>query len=297
MIEQSGSDYASSKYLKMLAVSGAKEGKTSFLTASILGALPWQKFGGLVSKPENLHVVTFDANALGGVRDFITKSCGKPESYLAMRVYNLQDDVRALHAGGSEWDFTLFNTMQTVADKIRATVQRTGGVHAVLVSSLTGLARGIQRGIAGPPSEKKKGSGMDASKWQSLDGQLSELQNIFQSDTHHMFWEAHIDKPPDFMKKDGDEAPKETIQVTGKAGRWWAFNTEQVVRLRREHGNRVGAIDKVHMDTRPSADFLSGGRSFTEKLNAKEYDLTELALKLGLLAGRFGFVKKEAAAK
>lgn len=288
MIEQTGATYTSSEYFKMLIAANAKDGKTSFLVGSILGALPWQKNGGLVTKPEHLHIITFDANAFGGVKDFITKSCGKPPSYTeAIKVYNMQEDVAKLYANDVDWDLSLFNTLMNVYDIIQQRVAK-GGTHAIVISSVTGLAKAIQRGIAGPPSERKKGSGMDASKWQSLDGQLSEIQNTFQRDTAHVFWEAHVDKTPEFGQgKDGNDGPKETIQIAGKAGRWWAFNTEQALRLRREPLNRMGAVDKVYMDTRPSADFLSGGRNFTERLEPKEYCLVSMASKLGLKVGGF----------
>lgn len=297
MKEQTGLTYEASQHLKMLAVSGAKEGKTSFLISSILGALPWQKYGGIVTKPDHLHVLTFDASAMGGVGSFITKSCGKPEDYLGMRVYNFEQDTRSAYAEGSDWDYSLFNSIVATVTKVASHISK-GGVHAVMASSITGMAQAMQRGIAGSPAEDKKGSGMDASKWQALYGQLAQIQNSIQALQAHVFWEAHVDRTPDFMGGKGGEGPKETIQVAGKAGRWWPFNTEQVVRLRREHGSKVGLIDKVHMDTRPSAEFLNGGRNFTERLNQKEYDLTEVALKLGLKVGRFGAPqKKEEAAK
>lgn len=292
MIEQTGSTYSASEHLKMLVASVAKDGKTSFLAASALGALPWQRFGGLVSAPANLHIMTFDARALGGLPGFIVKSCGRSEEYTAMSVYNFEKDIRDIHSNDSEWDFALFNQVIATVDRIKAKIAK-GGVHAVMVSSVTGLAKGIQRGIAGQPTAAKKGSGMDASKWQSLDSQLSQIQNAVQGLDAHVFWEAHVDKAPEFMKNQNAEAPKESLMITGKAGRWWSFNTEQVVRMRREYGNKVGTVDKVYMETRPSADFLSGGREFNEKLNPKEYDMTEVALKLGLKVGRFGAPKKE----
>jgi hypothetical protein len=291
MIEQTGLTYAASEYLKMLVASVAKDGKTSFLVAGALGALPWQQYGGLVSEPKNLHVLTFDATALGGIRPLLTKSCGKGEEYCGLSVYNFERDIREIHSNKGEWDYALFNGIIATIDRIKQKIAK-GGVHAVVVSSVTGVAKGIQRGIAGEPSAAKKGSGMDASKWQTLESELTQIQNAVQALDAHVFWEAHVDRAPEFGQSKSLEAPRETLMIKGGAGRWWAFNTEQVVRMRREYGNKVGSLDKVHMETRPSADFLSSGRGFNEKLNPKEYDMTEVALKLGLKVGRFGAPKK-----
>ena len=105
-----------------------------------------------------------------------------------------------------------------------------------------------------------------------------------QSDTHHTFWEGHITK----TSGKEDEA-KETISISGKVGLNFGFNVEQVVRLRREMAKYPNTtVDKVFMDTRPSLDFVSGGRGFNEALGAKEYDLVEVAEKLGKKVGGFG---------
>lgn len=291
MQEMTGDTYKSGDYAKVLAASDAKVGKTTFLAAQSLGAFPNQKYGGVVDKPNHLHILTFDANALGGLKNFITKSCGRDASYLGYRVYNHQDEFRRVSMSTSDWNYELYNAVQNTLQLVSKRAQKEGGVHVLLFSSLTGLSEGILRALAGPPNEDKKGSGMDPSKWSEFARQLVDIRNFAHVDTHHCLWEAHIDRGSQFsMKKTDEDTTKESIHVPGQAGRNWGFNVEQIFRLRRMYGDTYPGtnVDKVVMDTRPSLDFISGGRSFTELLDAKEGDLTLALHKLGLKIGRFG---------
>lgn len=298
MDESSGSDYVSADFAKALMASDAKVGKTTFIVGSLLGAMPWQKFGGVVDRPDHLHVLTFDANALGGLGGFITERCKKPKDYLRYRVYNLQNEFRAVSRSREEWNFELYNAVVATLEVINKRVTKEGGVHALVFSSLTGLAEGILRAISGPPDEDRKGSGMDPSKWQGLAQQLIDIRNYAHTDTHHCIWEAHIDRAPVFqMKKSGgeDTGPKESIHVPGAAGRSWSFNVEQVFRLRREFGGEFekSGVDFTYLDTRPSGTFIANGRSFNEKLKPREPDMTVAFHKLGLQVGRYGSKKSQ----
>lgn len=270
---------SSSDFLKMLTVAEAKVGKSTYLAASCLGALPHQTEGGLVDKPENLHVLGFDEAFVDGLHDFLKKSCGKSDAYLNVSVHDMSDIVRG-NGNQSDWNYTLYNAVIAEVQAIKADVAK-GGVHAIIVSSLTGLATGLLAGLSGPPITGKKGAGMDMAKWGAFSHQLSALRNAVQADTHHVFWEGHV------TKTSGEDA-KDTMSVAGKAGQNFGYNVEQVVRLRRETVKYPGTtIDKVYCDTRPSLDFMAGGRGFNEALDAKEFDLVAMARKLGKKVGGF----------
>jgi hypothetical protein len=286
--EQTGATYQSAQYMKGLPIAESKVGKTAFLTASCLGALPWQKEGGLVDRPENLHVITFDSNAAGGLARFLTQTCGAPAEATKFRIYNLQDAMTRTSLNDDDYNMDLYNDVLSVLDTIRGRAGQ--GVHAVLISSLTGLAAGLERALIGPP----KGKGYsDPSKWKALAHQLHEIQNFAQLDQWHIFWEAHLDKPAQMKvgkNDDGDNRPKESIRVSGEAGRNWAYNVEQVFRLRRMFGQKAPGTqcDVVYLDTKPSLEFIAAGRGFTETLEAKEYCLTSVARKLGCKTGNWG---------
>jgi hypothetical protein len=159
-----------------------------------------------------------------------------------------------------------------------------GGIHATIFSSLSGLAGGIKAGLAGAPDPTKKGSGMDMSKWDAMSHQLNALRNIAQDDSQHIFWEGHVMKSSAAKEED----QKEENGIQGGAGKSWGFNVEQVIRLRREMVKYPNTpVDKVYMDTRPTLDFVAGGRGFNESLAQKEYDLVEVAKKLGKKVGGF----------
>lgn len=281
MAKQSLADFgnSSSDFLKMFAVAEGKVGKTTYLAASCLGALPHQKKG-LVDKAESLHIIGFDEAFVDGLLKFIRDSCKRGEAYTKLSVHDLTDVVRKSSVG-SDWNYDVSNAVQAEMASIKAEIAR-GGVHALIFSSLTGLANGIEMGLSGAPVPGKKGAGMDMAKWGSFNHQLNHIRNMAQADTHHTFWEGHVTK----TRAKDEEDQKETVSISGKIGQNWGFNVEQVVRLRREMVKYPNTtIDKVYMDTRPTLDFVSGGRGFNESLSPKEYDLVEMAEKLGKKIG------------
>jgi hypothetical protein len=284
MIETTGADYQSSQFEKAMFAALSKEGKTCYEVAAALGQLPWQKYGGIVDKPENLHVITFDANALGGVKRFLLESCGAPAEALRFTVYNMQEDLRKVSASQQDYNRDLYTGVLMAIDKV---AQKAKGVPMLLVSSLTGLAQGLERALAGPPGAKK-GSGMDQSKWQEFSHQLNEIRNMAQQDNWHCLWEAHVYKPPSTGQS--GEARPETLQISGKSGQAFPYNVERVYRVRRAYGQRHGGsnVEEMYLDCRPTFDFVANGRGFTEALKPREADPTVAFHKLGLKVGGWG---------
>jgi hypothetical protein len=268
-----------SSHAQALFLAEAKAGKSSFLCASALGVLPWQKAGGIVDRPENLHVLTFDASALAGISGFLGKTCRASDEVLGFNIYNFEADARRVSLGSGDWDFSLFEAVTATVRKIQAEVKARPGVHVVLVSSLTGLVQNLKRAIAGPIGNKK-GSGMDMAKWDAYGSMVAELRNIVQDDAYHTFWEAHIERST------GEDA-KETVALQGKTGQSFALNVAQVFRIRRMMGQKYTgtACDQVFLDTKPNIEFIANGRKFNECLDDKETDLTAAFQKLGLAVG------------
>ena len=200
-----------------------------------------------------------------------------------------------------EYSLQFYNDLMAAFTRIK---ERTRGVPVVHVASLTGVAQAIERSIVGPPGaagrrDKEgrpigKGYG-DISKWQALSHQLSTIQNMWQIDDWHCLWEAHLDLGAPQMTDNAPEA-KQSINVSGKASRWWAFNCEQVLSIKREFGQRYkeSMVDKVYMDTKHGIEVLSGGRKFNEVLDPQERDMTAMFRKLGLKVGHWGMKEKKA---
>ena len=298
MIEQTGESYQSDEYLKALCVSYAKVGKTVKLVSDCLGVFPGQKFGGLVDKPEHLHVITFDEAALGGIQKVLKQSMKAPDAALGFRVYNMEKDVKSLPK--NDWDFTFYNSLLTLHRTIDQRIKKEGGVHAVVLSSLTTLGASLKRAIAGDASSASKKSGMDQNKWDTMGMQLNELRIMFQSLSAHIFWEGHVFKPQASGQdeKDGEAKRKESLQLQGSTGQNFPNNVAQIFKMVRMFGERVGPginVDKVHYHTQAELEFLIGGRSFNELLESKEADMTLMAHKLGCKIGRWGAQKKAAA--
>ncbi len=296
MKKQSLGDH-NSEYAKSLVLAPSKEGKTVGILASLLGALPWQKYGGVVDDPANLHVLAFDEGATVGVKEFLVNLCGIREKDASrVRVYNFTQDVREVYKQQEDWDFTFFNAVvSTVKEEIEPKAR---GVSAVVVSSLTTLALTLQRAISGGPGDDAaRGGGMDESKWQEFSRQVNEIRNLINNDKWHGIWEGHVYKPPKTItrgrKEDGTDNTKETIQVSGKAGYNFPNNVEQVFRFRRLFGETYEGtkVDQIYLDTRPAMDFVAGGRLFTTNLKPREEDMTVAFGKLGLKVGRWGAKK------
>jgi len=285
MLEMTGASYRSAAFAKALMMSDAKTGKTCFLVASSLGVLPWQKNGGIVDKPENLFVLTFDANALGGVNKFLIDTCGAPKEALNYTVFNMQDDLRKLRANDIDYDLSFYNTVVQTIDRAR---QKAKGTPVFIISSLTGLADGIERGVVGPPGgpggTNPKGYS-DRNKWQLIAHQINELRNYCQVDVWHCLWEAHLHK-----RVDDNGTTKDSIQVSGKAGEWFSWNVEQLFRIQRQFNQKFPGTncDQVFINTRPALSFAVGGRGYNECLNEKEPCMTVAFEKSGLQVGHWG---------
>lgn len=305
MKESSGENYQSSQFEKGTYLAEAKVGKTCFLVSSALGVLPNQVrsgVGGIVDRPSHLHVIAIDAGAMSGVMGFMTKTLSAPPEVAKIQVYNMKDDIDKMVASDSDYDLSFYNAYVVTLQRIREKVAAQGGVHAVITSSLTGLAAMVERGIVGKPGSagarnsngEISGKGYsDPSKWKAFAQQMSQLRLVAQVDEYHCIWEGHVDTAKPFDMKGGGGPPKETVAISGQTGRNWSFNTEHVFRIRRNHGDTWEGTEcqKVHLDTRPDMDFIAGGRGYTENLKPKEFCLTSVYSKLGLRVGNWGAKK------
>lgn len=299
MQEQTGNTYQSAKYAKALMAAESKNYKTASIVAWCLGLFPWQKNGGVVSRPEDLNVITFDAGALAGVNKFLKETLGAPEEAFKYKVWNFQDDARRIYESEKPYDHSLFNALLALRQRIGDSLG-SGGTPVVALSSLTVLAMALERAIMGPPTGSgKSGKGVgDEDRWGLLKRQLFTIQNAFGVDDWHCLWEAHVLK--------GTDEGKETLQVSGSAGRNWGVNMEQVFRIVRlgevvRRAPTAPQCEIVALHTRPDTQFMAGGRNFNEVLAEQERDLTVAFYKLGLKVGLWGKkkdteVKKEEAA-
>jgi hypothetical protein len=288
VIETTGDSYNEGSYARALMVSYPKVGKTTFTVASLLGALPWQTKGGVVDAPSHLHVIAADSNTLTGVRGFLKDKCHVKDSALKFRVYEFERACRDVSLLESDWDFGLYNQLVSTLQRIHKYVDSEGGVHALVISSVTVMAEALMRSLAGPPRENAKGSGMDGAKWQTFSSQLVDIRNMAQRDTHHCLWEAHIRKGKDaFMGK--GEPQKDSIQIAGQQREGFLINVAQIFMIHREKDNHYekSEIDVTYLNTSLAASFLVGGRSFNQKLNPKERDMAKAFKKLGLTVGGY----------
>lgn len=289
MKEQTGESYQSGKYAKALFVAEAKVGKTAFLVSSALGCLPWQEYGGIVTSPKHLHVITFDEGAASGLKNFLLKTCEAKKEALGFRIYNMQDDLRAVYTREGDYDSTFYTGMMSTLNLIQDRIAKEKGVHVIIPASLTIAAVGIQRGIWGKPNVSVDAkTNASIPKWTGFGQVMKELQSYYQQDAWHMLWEAHLYKDESGMGP--NKTSEDTLAIQGKTGQAFPQNCEQVFRIRRSFGLKYEKTkcDKVFLDTRPSLSFCSNGRSFNEALEAQEPDMTYAFSKLGLEVGGWG---------
>jgi hypothetical protein len=278
-------DKSQDQYAKAFCVAGAKDGKTTKLVADCLGALPGQTHG-VVTSPAHLHVFPFDTAATEGLAPFLTELCGKPKSILEVDVIDIKDAIEKANACRTDWNIGFFNGIIQKVNELKARMVKTQGVHAVIVSGLTGVSEVFKRAISGGVSvEGRKGSGMDMSKWDTYSQCLLDLRAALQSDTHHVFWEGHVIKQIE-KGQGNEETMTEVIPVQGPVAKNWSFNVAQNFRLRRTTEKYQGTkIDKMYYETRPTAEFSASGRGFTTALDPRELDMAVILKKLGKRVG------------
>jgi hypothetical protein len=286
--ETTGEGFKGGEHVSMLAAAEAKVGKSSFLVASCLGVLPWQVHGGVVSQPKYLHVLALDRDALDGIKQFLAL-CGAPKDALAFRVYDLQDDVAKASCGKSKYDYSFYNTLAAVRQTIEQRATTEQGVHAVIMSSFTTMARTVERATFGEPGSEKDAWGKG---WDALNQQMTTLQNSFQRDRWHMVWEAHVGKG-------GEDGNKDVLKVHGGAGKDWPNNTSHNMRIRRlqtesfkDKAGRDTGVNKVYLEPKGGGLTFLGGRRLTA-LDDKEPCLTKALMKMGYRVGRWNNKSKE----
>lgn len=285
MVEQTGTSYGVDAFERgALVVDTAKTGKSCFLVGSLLGVLPWQKQGGVVSSPKHLHVVSLDNNAMGGVMDFLTKTCNAKPEALGFRIYNLERAVLQTSddQAGNNMDF--YNLLMSTVLTIRERAASQSGVHAMLISSLTVAGATFLRGLSGSPVEK--GGGMSIDAWRRYAGMLHDFRTFSQAGDLHCFWESHLYR----KAKIGETQESDSLLLSGSAGENFPTMVEHIFRVRRLHGQKFQDTncDKAYLDIQASSDFVPGGRLFTERLAAQEKDLTVALTKLGKVVGNYG---------
>lgn len=292
--------YQSADYGKELFLAPAKGAKTVTLLANALGVYPWHQYGGIVSDPSCLHVVTFDASALGGAFKFLTEECGASKEIGKVKVYNLQKECNAAFQSKTEYDGTFPNKVWDTVNKIQDATQHGDKVHAVIFSSLTMLAKAWLRSISGPAivGQPMKKNTMDINKWDSFQRQMTEFQFHTQVDYYHTLWEAHQSEKESKVHKDamGNARVFDTIQVQGKTNEQFPAQCERPYVIMRKKGPwdpkaKTSKVNMVEFDTQPNLDFgesIMSGRSVVGVLEPKENDMTFMFDKLGLKVGTWG---------
>lgn len=284
MIAATGRTFVETKFGKPLIVSEAKNGKTAYLVAQSLGVFPGQTQGGLVDHPSNLHVVGVDTMALDKLRDFLLKTCKAPENVLDFHTYNWEEDARATADRLEGDEYTFANKFLMF---LRDLDTKYKGTSVLVISSITGLAQALERSMKGAPMGDISDR-MSIGRWMEYGRLMTEIRNVAQRNTHHTLWESHIYKPqPSPMAKKSDAPPTEELEVLGQPGRGYAQNVSHIFRLRRVRGQVVKGTtcDQMFLDTRPTGDFIPGGRGVTELLSAQEPDMVVAFQKLGLQVG------------
>lgn len=305
MKEQTGETYTpATNTIKALAVAASKDGKTTTLIAQILGLMPNQKSGGVISSPSNLHVVITDTAALDKVKEFLVKHCGATKEALQYKVYNLEEDFNkafSLEYDGAAFFYNTFiATIRKIHERCSA---KPNEVHAVIFSSITTIARAILRGIRGGIKESEQDGrvlvkqSMSIPKWSMLQDQLNEVQSLGHMIPAHIFWEGHLGTKLDSTEKDerGKAVEYDTINIPGSVGESWAANVSHPLVMVRQKGqvHQGTKIDKTYFDTQPNLKMAGLGRGATTHLNKQEADLTELISKLGMKVGNWKQTEEE----
>lgn len=294
------SDHKSTQYGDELFVAKAKAGKTITILGNVLGAFPWQENGGIVDKPEHCHVMAFDAAAVVGACEFFIEECGAHKDIGKVNIYDLKPAISKAYAStdyNMEFPSTVMDVLRAINEKVAK-----GGVHVLLVSSLTTLAKGWVRSISGPAlTTEKFGSGMqkspmDRNKWNLFKQQMAEMQWQFKSTARHTLWEGHLGQriSEDANPATGKKDVWDTVQIDGETAETFPANVERPWEVVRETALSTHAkntkLTKAYFNPFPKFNFhgVSTGRKATTVLSPKEYCLTKAFHALGLRTGHWG---------
>lgn len=293
--EQTLGTYESSTFGKELFIAPAKGTKTTTLIGNILGVMPWQENGGIVDKPSSLHIISFDASAIGGVYNFLTNECGAGKEITSVHIENLQDAARKAFASRTEYDPTFLNVLYEAIKKCQDRAVGKG-VHAIMFASFTMCAKAILRSISGPAlvsaGAQMKKNPMDQNKWTFMKQIMTELQWMVQQDNYHTIWEGHQGEKIT-KETDGTGTPKvlDTIQVDGGTAKTFPAQVERVWEIVRSPMKwEKTKVALTHFNPNPQFDFgeVQTGRGVTGVLESKEPCLTLAFHKLGLKIGGYG---------
>ena len=298
--EQTLGTYQSSQYGKELFVAPAKGCKTTTIIAQTLGVSLGQESGGVVDKPDNLHIISFDAAAIAGVFKFLTDHMGASKEIHKVHIENLQEIAKAAFTEPSDYGSTFMQTLQETIAKIQGRCQK-NGIHVVMFSSFTMCAKAILRSISGPAFRVNNGkmfkSPMDQNKWNLLKQIMTELQWQVQQDNYHTFWEGHYgEKTSKETDGGGNPMTYDTINVDGNTAKTFPAQVERVWEINRspmkhkDKNNKETKVNIMSFNPFPKFDFGDGmvGRGVTGVLTEKETDLTMAFHKLGLKIGQWG---------
>lgn len=289
--EQTLEQYQSSNFGKEMVIAPYKATKTTTTIGNLLGVMPWQEYGGIVDKPSSLHIISFDASAVGGVYKFLTDECGAHKDIGKVHIENLQDAAKKAFASKTEYDPTFLTTLYEAVRKCQDRAAG-NGVHAILFASFTMCAKAILRSVSGPAFVSGRKSAMDQNKWNYVKQVLTELQWQTQQDNYHTIWECHLGEKVS-KETDGGGNPKvlDTIQVDGGTAKTFPAQVERIWEV--ERLPQRWEKTKVNMTTfnpNPRMDFgeVQTGRGVTGILDDREPDLTAAFSKLGLKIGGWG---------
>lgn len=283
-----------SPFIKALILMLAKEGKTSFLVMSLLGLWPWQTQGGVVSDPAHLHVIAIDQDCLDRIVKLM-ELAGVPAKTIEhvvakIHVLSMRDDVAKVLESTQPYNHHFINALKAARQDIIGRIKAPTETHAVVMSSFSTMAKINERCLFGAPTGISDGKGYGSKDlWTLLQGQAAEIQNLFQVDRWHMFWEGHVAQVP----KPGGQANEmvDTLQVHGSAKNWPA-NTSHNLRVVRETvkwkdprtGKSTG-VDQMYVNPKPSYSFIPSGGRGVGGLAEKEYCLAKMMMDMGYQVG------------
>lgn len=300
-MEQSLGNYQSSVYGKELFVAPAKVGKTTTLVGNILGVMPWQENGGIIDTPANLHILSFDAAAVDGVREFLVDHCSAPKEIDKVHIENLQEAAKKAFASTSDYNGLFLNTVYEALRKIQDRTAKPG-VHVVMFCSLTMMAKAVLRSISGPAfsidgQAKMKKSPMDQNKWNLMKQLMTEFQWTAQQDNYHTFWEGHHGlKTSKKTDGKGDPLIYDSVQIDGGTAETFPAQVERPWEIVRSSNKYIDPKTKkptkiclTHFNPTPNFDFgqVQTGRKVA-RLSGDQPCLTKAFHELGLKIGGWG---------
>lgn len=241
------SSYGAGKHLRAYLGGPSKSRKTASALTLLAG-----KAGRVVTSPKHLHILSFDPGALRTLEEL--KAPPDISIYDLESLCNTEEQAATPSPGRPNTPF--FDKLVAILDYLGPKIKVSKDVHAIWLSGVSAMSRGIQREIRyvygkNAPDE------MDQYRWDKLRIRCTMVLNKVHAIPAHVVWEVNVSGQE--IIENGHASTKMTQLLPGQFATILPSQCEQAVSIERGIGV-PGAPGQSQFNTRPGWPWMQTSR-------------------------------------